>query len=134
MKISLFLLPVLAAGLILTACTKKEENIGFIGGSTPLPSGFYAPQAAAGKELMAATQSREEAEKLAALYGIELADWGEGIACFHTDEDPYAVIRRGRENGWPTLEINHVITLDDPVVSGPFPGIRSTENGTEDQG
>ena len=80
--------------------------------AAPVPP--IAGDAAEGRELMGEAATREDAEALAALYGIELVSWSGRLAVFHTEEDPAAVIRRGRENGWPALEINHVITLDDP--------------------
>ena len=90
---------------------------------SPLPSAsIQYPEAAEGEELMTSVESREEAEEIAALYGIELVSCSEHVATFHTEEDLHSVIRRGKENGWPPLEINYVITLDDPVVSMPARG------------
>lgn len=68
---------------------------------------------AKGEELMALTDTREEAERIAALYEIELVSWSDSVATFHTEEDPLTVVRRGEANGWPRLDINHVILLDD---------------------
>lgn len=59
-------------------------------------------------QLVAAAQSQEEAQSIAELYGIRLVDWGYGVAKFYTDEDPREVIRRGQENGWPELDLNHI--------------------------
>lgn len=58
-------------------------------------------------QLIASAETLEEAQKLAELYGIELVDYGYHIALFRTEEDPKAVIQRGRENGWPELSLNH---------------------------
>ena len=58
-------------------------------------------------QLMASAENLEEAQKLAELYGIELVDYGYRVALFRTDEDPRAVIQRGKENGWPELSLNH---------------------------
>ena len=59
-----------------------------------------------GKELVAAVSSMEEAEDIAGQYGIELLSYSLGVAVYHTEEDPYEVIKRGEDNGWPALEIN----------------------------
>lgn len=61
---------------------------------------------AAGRELFCAAESRTQAEEIAGLYGIELVAFDWGIATFHTEEDPLAVIERGRENGWILLDVN----------------------------
>ena len=60
-------------------------------------------------QLMGFAESQEDAEALAELYGIELVDFGYQIALFRTQENPREVIRRGRENGWPELSINHTM-------------------------
>ena len=57
-------------------------------------------------QLMALVETQEEARKLAELYGIELVEYGEQVALFHTEEDPQTVIQRGVENGWPELSLN----------------------------
>ncbi len=68
---------------------------------------------AEGKELLTLVKTEEEAEQLAELYGIELVEYGNGLAVFHTEENPYDVIWRGEENGWPELEINYIVTVFD---------------------
>ena len=57
-------------------------------------------------QLMTMTETQEEAEELAELYGITLVRYRHGVARFRTDDDPQAVIRRGEENGWPQLTLN----------------------------
>ena len=57
-------------------------------------------------ELIKLVDSREEAEKIAKMYNIELVEFSFGLASYHTDEDPYEVIGRGIENGWPELSFN----------------------------
>ena len=64
-----------------------------------------------GKELMCLADSREEAEAIAAQYGIELVEYRYGVAAFHTDRPPREVIAEGIANGWPELSENHVISL-----------------------
>ena len=59
-------------------------------------------------QLLAKTETEAEAEELAELYGITLVKYRNGLARFHTEEDPRAVIRRGQENGWPELTLNRV--------------------------
>ena len=61
--------------------------------------------------LLALVDSREQALKIAELYGIELVSEGDGLAKFHTDEDVMTVIDRGIENGWPLLEPNLYYSL-----------------------
>lgn len=67
--------------------------------SCPMPYSRTAP-------LMAMVQSSEEAEALAKRYGITLIRCGSRVATFFA-EDPVEVIRRGREKGWPPLELNY---------------------------
>ena len=115
MRHSIIWVFLLIAVLALTGCARRLEPP-----ASPRPSGsVQSPQAAEGEELLATVESQEEAEEIAALYGIELVSCSEHVATFHTEEDLYAVIQRGKDNGWPLLEVNHVITLDDPV--GPVP-------------
>ncbi len=71
---------------------------------------------AKGAELMCLADNEQEAEKIAAQYGIKLESFANGVATFSTSEDPQAVIQRGKENGYPELDINQVIQLDDPVL------------------
>lgn len=62
--------------------------------------------------LMAVVESEEEAMEIAEEYMIELVSFENGMALFQTEEDPYAVIRRGEENGYPPLSVNYVRTID----------------------
>lgn len=64
-----------------------------------------------GEELWAMVSSAEEAEEIAALYGIELVSFAQGVATYHTDEDPASVVKRGRENGLPAIAINRSDTV-----------------------
>ncbi len=59
-----------------------------------------------GAELLCLAETKEEAQKIADLYGIELVDFGYGVATFHTDRDPEGVIKEGLEKGYPELSIN----------------------------
>ncbi len=68
---------------------------------------------AEGEELWALAGSEEEAKEIAELYGIELVLYDQGVATFHTDEDPAAVIQRGIDNGWKALAVNKTGKLVD---------------------
>lgn len=58
------------------------------------------------ENLTAWAASQEEARSIAESYGIELCSYAANIATFHTDDDPYQVVRRGREQGLPELSVN----------------------------
>ena len=95
----------LLAAAFLPGCAKQIQ-------AAPLPKDTSAPvEIAEGAELFAAAETREEAEEIAALYGVELVDFSYGVATFHTQEDPGEVIRRGEGKDWPTLEVNTVTHL-----------------------
>ena len=64
-------------------------------------------------QLMGFAESQEDAEALAELYGITLVEYQNGLALFHTDEDPKEVIRRGQEKGWQELSLNRVQKLPE---------------------
>lgn len=63
--------------------------------------------------LVALVDTQEEAQEIAELYGITLVSYENGVAAYHTDEDPFEVIARGNENGYPQLSINLIRTLQD---------------------
>ena len=118
MRAKLVVLPLAAMLLILcTACTGGNGDPSVSPEASPSPGARieHAEQPTEGEELMALTETREEAEAIAAQYGIELVSWELNVAVFHTDEDPDEVISRGVKNHWPPLEINAVISLDDPI-------------------
>lgn len=56
--------------------------------------------------LMAVVDTEEEAREIAELYGITFASYDNGVATYQTDEDPFQVITRGQENGYPQLSLN----------------------------
>lgn len=60
--------------------------------------------------LMASAETEEEAKIIAEQYDIELVTFENGIALYHTEENPFDVIARGQENGYPQLSINFVRT------------------------
>ena len=72
----------------------------------PVPAGGDVQEVTEGAELLCLVETKEEAQKIAAQYGIELVDFGYGLATFHTDRDPEEVISEGLEKGYPELSIN----------------------------
>lgn len=57
-------------------------------------------------ELIALAEDQEEAEKIAALYGIELSSFSDGVAVFTTDKDLNELKELEDINGYPTLTVN----------------------------
>ncbi|MBR5420065.1 MAG: hypothetical protein IK115_02835 [Lachnospiraceae bacterium] len=103
---------VLLLSLTLAACGNGEEDPAVnkrdtaelsvaIDGGGKLNSG-----AVEGRELIALTDSEEEAQLIADQYGITLVVYAQGVATFHTEEDPQEVIKRGEENDLPKLYLN----------------------------
>ncbi|MCR5090538.1 MAG: hypothetical protein K6C08_13635 [Oscillospiraceae bacterium] len=62
-----------------------------------------------GEELLALTDSEEDAKKLAELYGISLVSFSDGVATFHTEEDPEIIVQTGTDKGWPPVEVNYAV-------------------------
>lgn len=89
--------------------------VGLLGCSEPaVLEGELVPiELAPGEELYCYAESKEQAEEIAEAYGIELVHFGNSIAAFHTEEDPFEVIRRGEKEGLPTLSPNMVNHVDD---------------------
>lgn len=56
-------------------------------------------------------ESEEEAKELADIYGIEFVSLLEGVAVYHTDENPQDVIDRGEKEGYKQLYINNVVGI-----------------------
>ncbi len=99
MKIAVPFTAVLLALLMLTGCGRSART----GREHAAPrEASYAE----GRELFCTVESREEAEEIAELYGIELVSFSYRVATFHTEEDPGAVVQRGRDNGWKALSVN----------------------------
>ena len=65
--------------------------------------------------LVADAGTEKEAQKIAEQYGITLVSYGNGIATYQTDEDPYEVIARGEKNGYPQLSINFEQEIIEPA-------------------
>lgn len=68
-------------------------------------------------ELIALADSEDDAKEIAELYGIELKRFENGVAVFVTKENPADVIKRGEENGWPTVSVNTIIHLSPVETS-----------------
>ena len=64
--------------------------------------------------LMAWAESREDAEKIAALYEITLVTYSNKLALFDTDKDVDQLIQTGKKNGWPELSKNNKVTIMEP--------------------
>ncbi len=64
----------------------------------------------ADNSLMAEAETEEEARKIAEQYGIEFVSYENGFALYHTEEDPFEVVARGEENGYPQLTVNFTRT------------------------
>lgn len=64
-------------------------------------------------QLMALTDTEEQAQEIAEQYGITLVSYEMGVAVYHTEEDPLEVIARGQEKGYPALSPNFVQTTFD---------------------
>lgn len=63
---------------------------------------------AAATELVALADTREEAEEIAELYGIELSAYSYGVATYTAaGKNIQELMALGEENGYPTLTINH---------------------------
>ena len=59
-------------------------------------------------QLMALVDTEEQAQEIAAQYGIEFVSFENGLALYHTEEDPFEVITRGQDNGYPQISVNFV--------------------------
>ena len=75
-------------------------------GKSVSPPEKLPEQVTEGEELFCLCASEEEALTIAEDYGIELVRFCDGVAVFHTEEEPAAVIRRGAESGLPRLDVN----------------------------
>lgn len=78
-----------------------------------IEAGEGEPTMVAEDQLMAMTDTEEMAQEIADQYGIELTSFENGIAVYHTEEDPFEVIARGQANGYAQLSINFVRTMDE---------------------
>ncbi len=62
--------------------------------------------------MIALADTKEEAKKIAELYGIELVNYSYGVAEYETTKDPQELIALGEKNNYPTLSTNNTLTID----------------------
>lgn len=62
-------------------------------------------------ELIALTDTEEQAHEIANLYGIELKSFGTGVAVYITSKNPYRLFALGQENSYPRLSFNHTSSI-----------------------
>ncbi len=117
-KIIIILTAMLLMGCASTGVLQKEDQLGIGRGikkegisgpeinDSRIRAGKAQDNTVKGSELMCSCDSEEEAKKTAQIYGIELVDFSYGIATFHTEEDPYELVRKGAAEGWPELSVN----------------------------
>ena len=86
--------------LLLGSCTKE------------IPASEDTVHVKEGRELFCLSETSDEAEETASLYGIELVDFSDGVAVFHYEGDAAALIETGKQNGWKQLSLN----TDDTTV------------------
>lgn len=117
---------ILALGLVLLSaiglygCGKSRELTRVsMDDATSLPQNFQpiddtgSPNDAtentdsATSELTALADTREEAEKIAELYGIKLSAYSYGVATYTTDKGLREIMDLGIENDYPTLTPNY---------------------------
>lgn len=73
---------------------------------------YQAPVSEADEyKLLAQVSSEEEAKEIADLYGITLLDYLNGVARYHTDEDPTELIEMGKKKGYPLLSISQEMKI-----------------------
>ena len=102
----------LLGSLLLTGCRAGQKAEPLQPPARPAPTAAVSPRPAtvepvSGAELLCLVKDEAEAKAIAEQYGIELVRFRYGLASFHTEEDPYAVQQKGKQNGWPELSINH---------------------------
>lgn len=62
--------------------------------------------------MIALADTKEEAQKIAELYGIELVNYSYGVAEYETTKDPQKLIALGEKNNYPALSTNNTLTID----------------------
>ena len=82
-------------------------------------SGQLSADIAEGREIMALVDSQKKAEGIADSLNIEFIEFNQGIAVYHTKENPSDVVKRGRSMGYDIC-INHVTPLIVPIKTTIF--------------
>lgn len=62
--------------------------------------------------MIALADTKEEAERIAGLYGIELVNFSYGVAEYETTKNPQELIALGEKNNYPALSANNTLTID----------------------
>ena len=62
--------------------------------------------------MIALADTKEEAQKIAELYGIELVNYSYGVAEYETTKDPQELIALGEKKNYPALSTNNTLTID----------------------
>lgn len=62
--------------------------------------------------MIALADTKEEAKKIAELYGIELVNFSYGVAEYETTKDPQELIALGEKKNYPALSTNNTLTID----------------------
>lgn len=73
------------------------------------------PVPVADDPLIADVDTKEEAQQIAEQYGITLVSYGNGIATYQTDKDPFEVIAEGEKKGYPQLSLNLIQEALEPT-------------------
>lgn len=102
------LILILIAALLLCGCQKSGQTGPVPKETTASPETLPVDPDG---QLLYLTESQQEAEEVAELYQIELVSYADGLAVYHTEEDPREVLRRGEEQGWPELSLNYLENL-----------------------
>ena len=108
------LLPVIVGIMMLTAvgCGKndgiREGETDMVSGTVTVSQTGRKDDIVKGGELICSADDEAQAREIAGLYGIELVRFEYGVATFHTDDDPAAVIQKGKDNGWKELSVNRM--------------------------
>lgn len=62
--------------------------------------------------MIALADTKEEAKKIAELYGIELVNFSYGVAEYETTKEPQELIALGEKNNYPALSTNNTLTIN----------------------
>ncbi len=62
--------------------------------------------------MLALVDSEEEAKEIAELYGMEFERYSYGVATYWTEKNPQELIKMGKEKGYPSISVNHEVSID----------------------
>lgn len=62
--------------------------------------------------MIALADTKEEAERIAGLYEIELVNFSYGVAEYETTKNPQELIALGEKNNYPALSTNNTLTIN----------------------